>query len=420
MIGKTLTEEQRLQKAVVDIMANPKYIALAGILMIGDRRIDNDAENCPTAYTNGKDERYGRAFVAKLNDAELRFLILHECYHKLYRHLTTWQWMYREHPQAANMACDYVINIKLVDDNKDGFATMTGALKMGCFDEKYRGWDSAKVFKDLKDQSQGNGGQGQGKGQGGQGQGKGQNGAGQGQGQGTGFDDHGWDEAEDMTPSERGELAREIDEAIRQGALMAGKVGSGGDRDFEDLLQPQVDWREALREFISSTCTGSDYSTWRKPNRRYLSAGVYLPSGITERVGELAILIDTSGSTYAPGVLPAFMTEAKSICDTVKPSRVHIIYWDTQVCQAEVYEQDELDGMITSTQPKGGGGTDIRCAIDYMSKQGIAPQASIVLTDGYLGNVWGQWNHPVLWTILDNKNAVPDCGQAVHIKGGDM
>ena len=105
MIGKTLTEEQRLQKAVVDIMANHKYIALAGILMIGDRRIDDDAENCPTAYTNGKDERYGRAFVAKLNDAELRFLILHECYHKLYRHLTTWQWMYREHPQAANMAC---------------------------------------------------------------------------------------------------------------------------------------------------------------------------------------------------------------------------------------------------------------------------------------------------------------------------
>jgi hypothetical protein len=159
MIGKTLTEEQRLQKAVIDIMANNKYVALAGILMIGDRRIDDDAENCPTAYTNGKDERYGREFVAKLNDAELRFLILHEAYHKLYRHLTTWQWMYKEHAQAANQACDFVINIKLVDDNKDGFATMTGALKMGCFDEKYRGWDSAKVYEDLKQ-----GGQGQGQG----------------------------------------------------------------------------------------------------------------------------------------------------------------------------------------------------------------------------------------------------------------
>jgi len=39
-IGKQLTTEQRLSKAVVDIMANEKYIALAGILMIGDRTIE--------------------------------------------------------------------------------------------------------------------------------------------------------------------------------------------------------------------------------------------------------------------------------------------------------------------------------------------------------------------------------------------
>ena len=38
-IGKQLTTEQRLSKAVVDIMGNPKYVALAGILMIGDKRI---------------------------------------------------------------------------------------------------------------------------------------------------------------------------------------------------------------------------------------------------------------------------------------------------------------------------------------------------------------------------------------------
>ena len=38
-IGKKLSVEQRLQKAVVDIMANPKYIALAGVLMIGKREV---------------------------------------------------------------------------------------------------------------------------------------------------------------------------------------------------------------------------------------------------------------------------------------------------------------------------------------------------------------------------------------------
>ena len=400
MIGKTLTEEQRLQKAVVDIMGNHKYIALAGILMIGDRRIDDDEKNCPTAYTNGKDERYGRAFVAKLNDAELRFLVLHECYHKLYRHLTTWQWMYREQAQAANMACDYVINIKLVDDNKDGFATMTGALKMGCFDEKYRGWDSAKVFKDLKSQ-------GQGQGQGGKGQ------------QGTGFDDHGWDEAQEMTPAERGELAREIDEAIRQGALMAGKVGSGGDRDLEALMQPQIDWREVLRDFITSTCAGSDYSTWRRPNRRFIGAGVYLPSGISERIGEIVVAIDTSGSIGGPQ-LSAFLSEVKAIAETVNPDAVRVLYWDTAVCGDEVYVGDEVQRLVQSTKPKGGGGTMVECVPKYLQDNQIKAQCVIVLTDGYLGGSWGQWNHPVLWTILDNENAVPDCGQAVHIKGSNM
>lgn len=398
MIGKTLTEEQRLQKAVVDIMANTKYIALAGILMIGDRRIDDDAANCPTAYTNGKDERYGRAFVAKLNDAELRFLVLHECYHKLYRHLTTWQWMYQEHPQAANMACDYVINIKLVDDNKDGFATMTGELKMGCFDEKYRGWDSAKVFKDLKSQGGGQGGKGQ---------------------QGTGFDDHGWDEAQEMTPAERGELAREIDEAIRQGALMAGKVGSGGDRDLEALMQPQIDWREALRDFVTSTCAGSDYSTWRRPNRRFIGAGVYLPSGISERIGEIVVAIDTSGS-IGGAQLSAFLSEVKAIAETVTPEAIRVLYWDTKVCGDEVYVGDEVQNLVKSTKPKGGGGTMVECVPSYLQDNQIKAQCVIVLTDGYLGGSWGQWNHPVLWAILDNKNAVPDCGQAVHIKGGDM
>ena len=102
-LGRTLSAEQRLQKAVIDIMANSKYVALAGILMIGNRSVEDDVRRCPTAYTNGKDEVYGRAFVDKLNDAELRFLVLHECYHKLYRHLTTWRWMYDEDAQLGNL-----------------------------------------------------------------------------------------------------------------------------------------------------------------------------------------------------------------------------------------------------------------------------------------------------------------------------
>jgi predicted metal-dependent peptidase len=76
--------------------------------------------------------------------------------------------------------------------------------------------------------------------------------------------------------------------------------------------------------------------------------------------------------------------------------------------------------MISSTQPKGGGGTQVQCAIDYMRDNNITPQASIVLTDGYLGGAWGNWSCPVLWCVIDNKSASPNCGTTVHINTQDM
>ena len=393
-----LTTEQRLNKCVVDIMANPKYYALTGILMIGEKRI---CDTTPTAYTNGRDEVYGRAFCDSLNDAELRFLILHECYHKLYRHLVTWKHLWEENKQLANMACDYVINIKIADDNQDGFATMTGPLTKGCYDVKYRGMDSAEVYNMLKQDPPQDGGDG---GSGGDGQ---------------SLDEHGWGDAQEMTPDEQNELAREIDEAIRQGALVAGKTGSGGDRDLQDLLQPQVDWREVMRDFITTTCTGNDYSTWRRPNRRFMSSGVYLPSGISESVDELVIATDMSASIGDREVAVA-LTEIKSIADTVHPEAVRLLYWDTQVCQDERYESHDLDTMVESTRPKGGGGTSVECVPEYMTAKHITPQAVIVITDGYLGGAWGQWSCPVLWVVIDNDSAKPDCGVTVHVKSSNM
>jgi len=150
MIGKPLSAEQRLTKAVIDIMASPKYVALAGVLMVGKREVD---DSIPTACTNGRDELYGRAFVESLNDAELRFLVLHECYHKLYKHLTTWTHLYKENAQLANLACDFVINLKISDDNAgDRFAVMPtkDGKAVGAIDPQYRGMDSAQVYNLLK------------------------------------------------------------------------------------------------------------------------------------------------------------------------------------------------------------------------------------------------------------------------------
>ncbi|MEL0098677.1 MAG: VWA-like domain-containing protein [Opitutae bacterium] len=312
-------------------------------------------------------------------------MILHESYHKLYKHLTTWRWMYDESPQLANIACDYVINCKLIDDNDDGFAKMPDC---GLFDADFRGMDSAQVYKLLKDSdTEPNGG---------------------------GFDSHDWEGAEELTDDEQRDLEREIDEAIRQGALIAGKLGTGGDRDLDELLQPQVDWREVLREFVQSTCTGHDYSTWARPNRRFIAANVYLPSTISERVDELVIAIDTSAS-ISQSDITTFLSEVKSICDVVQPETVRLLYWDTSVCGDEKYNGAEVANMVASTKPKGGGGTYVECVTKHMQAESITPQAVIVFTDGYLGGDWGTWSCPVLWCLLNNKRAVPDNGKLLRI-----
>lgn len=414
-IGKQLTAEERLSKAVVAIMGHPRYTALAGVLMIGEKTIEDDV---PTACTNGRDVKYGRAFVDGLTDAELRGLVLHEDEgHKLHRHLEIWKWMYEIDPHLANCACDYVINIKIVDDNRqDGFAELPEG---GLVDERFRGMDSAQVFNILrKEQDEQSQDDKDGDSQDNESEGDGEPSSSPGGGS-AGLDEHDWEGAQSLSDEDKRELARDIDEAIRQGAMAAGKMGGTGNRDLDELLQPQIDWREVLREFIQNTCAGNDYSTYARPNRRLMSQGIIMPSGISEQVGELVIAIDTSGSV-GQRELTAFLSEVKGVCDTVKPDKLRLLYWGSSVVGDEAYDMHDLDNLVKSTKPMGGGGTDVNCVTQYMTDEGIKPQACIVLTDGYLYSGWGDWTCPVLWAILDNKSAVPDEGKAVHIKSRDM
>ena len=408
MIGKTLTEEQRLTKAMADIIGNNNYIAIAGILMMGEHKVvEHGFKGCRTAMTNGLNAWYSRDFIRTLSDAEFRFLIMHESYHVLYRHLTTYRHLYDANARKANMACDYVINLKLVDFDRDcgdkGFIVMP---KVGLLDEQYRGLDSAQVYNLLPEDD----GQGSGSGEG--------EGGGDGDGDGESLDHHDWDGADEMTPQEKKELERAVEEAVRQGALIAGKMGSGGSRLLDDVLESRIDWREVLREFVSATCSGNDYSTWRRPNRRYVSAGIYLPSGVSETVGELVVAIDTSGSVGGRE-LAQFLGEVSAICSATRPSGVRLLYWDTAVCRDEYYPQEQLDTIVKSTKPAGGGGTMVECVPEYLREKQIKPQAVIILTDGYLGGSWGEadaFGAPVLWCIVHNKSAIAAHGKTVHVE----
>jgi predicted metal-dependent peptidase len=392
-----MNEERKLAKVKIALMRNPKFAFWQGILMVGKTSI---VDGLPTAATNGRDEMYGREFVAKLGEKELAFVILHEAMHKCYRHLTTWRRLWEDEPMLANAAMDYVINLELAD-----MAKATGALafpmidgkQLGLLDEKYRGMNTKQVYDLLKKQCQGGGG---------------------GSGSEEGFDDHDWEGAGGLSDEEKEVLGKEIDRAIRQGVLAEKRagVGAGGrSLELEDLLNPQVNWREVLREYVKSICSGKDASSWRKVNRRFLSSDTYMPTLVSERVGHLVVAVDTSGS-IGGRELSNFLSEVKSIAEEVTPDKVDLLYWDGEVAGHEEYDGSTVASIVDSTKPRGGGGTSPSCVSTYLKDKGIKPECVIMLTDGYVGNDWGQdWEVPVLWVIAGNPSAVAPVGQTIHI-----
>jgi predicted metal-dependent peptidase len=250
-------------------------------------------------------------------------------------------------------------------------------------------------------------------------QGGGAGGDGEGEGGPIGFDDHDWEGAQELTEQEKKVVAKEVDQALRQGMIAHNKangVGAGGmGRELGDLLEPQIDWREVLREFVKSICNAKDASSWRRVNRRYLSGDTYMPTLVGERVGRIAIGIDTSGSIGGPE-LDRFLSEVKSIAEDVHPEFVDLIYWDSEVAAHEEYDVATVPNIVSSTKPKGGGGTDPTAMMHYLKEKNITPECIIMLTDGYIGDWGSEWNAPILWAICNGTDGYAPCGKTVHIK----
>tara|TARA_R110001583_G_scaffold37815_3_gene122624 strand:+ start:1362 stop:2693 length:1332 start_codon:yes stop_codon:yes gene_type:complete len=434
-LAEVLTAEQRIEKAYSDIYANKKYISWGGVLIVGDWHISDD---CPTAYTNGRDCHYGRAFIDSINDKEVRFAVLHEEYHKLVMDMATWKHLWDIHPVLANISTDQANNLRIIsDDNGEGFVKlpnapdkmMLGDLRL-CYDERFKGMDAGEIFYTLLDEDEKRRAEdgeddtsyGDESGDGGEPSDSNTTGSentavGTGDDSG-GFDAHDWEGAADMSQSDKDQLAREIEGAISQGALAAGKSGHGDEAmDISGVLEPQVNWRDVMREFFTSSCRGTDYSTFAKPNRRWIARNMYMPSGLSDQVEDIVIAWDTSGSMWSPADQKIILSEVVKLCETVTPNKVHILYWDTEVqTPHETYTFNELDTMRDSVSPKGGGGTDVNCVPDYITKHGLDPQCVIVFTDGELWGDWGTWHWPLLWCFKDNKRARPNVGKHVNIK----
>lgn len=412
-----LTAEQRIERTHVQLMREKNFCLFSGVFMIGKVTI---SDKVPTARTDGRNVEYGRAFVDRINDKQLAFLVTHEAMHKAYRHMMVWKNIAKENARLANMAMDYVINLQIQDYDPQRITVEMpqdeSGNPLGLIDEKYRGMDTMQVYQILKKECSDGGGKGGDKGKG---NGQPDNSSGGQGGDPQEFDEHDWEGASDMSEEDEQELGKEIDHALREGAILAGKMKGNVPRGIEELLHPKVDWKEALRDFVKAHTKGLDESTWRRPNRRYLGVDIIMPSTIGFKAERISIGTDTSGSIGGE-ILGRFLGEAKLICDDVEPEIIDMMYWDTHVARHEIYAGSEVSNFVNSTKPAGGGGTDPDCVPNFLLKKGIKPQCIVMLTDGvFFGHETTKWEElgvPVLWCVVGNNEFKPKVGQAVCVE----
>lgn len=387
------------------------------------------------AATDGRRLYINPEYLLKLKPMERVFVYAHEMDHVVSRHPQRFAAYERAGKlegldvdrQQLNQAADYVINRGLLEN---GVGSMNQEWLYAAdvsADDLTEDVYVRKYVEPPKNDGPGNGG-----GNGGQGSTYGGAGkspkSGQGDKQakenGGGFDDVMPPEVDPVTGKEDIPSDSEFKEAVARAAAAAksvGKLPAHLQRKVDEILQPQVDWREHIRMLMVGKI-GNSRETWDKLNRRYAALGALSSYAVPQLPGRkgfgadtVAVAIDTSGS-IGEKELATFFNEVGGILADIKPKRV-ILIW----CDAEINRVDEarsLDEMadIRAQGAVGGGGTSFIPPFEYLKKEDITPDAFIYLTDLYGSAPDTKPNYPVIWACTTDKEA--PWGDLVKIKVG--
>lgn len=164
---------------------------------------------------------------------------------------------------------------------------------------------------------------------------------------------------------------------------------------IDKVLEPKINWREILTQFVTSCYGGS--RQWLPPSRRHVWQGIYMQSSRQERL-DAVVAIDTSGSTIID--LPRFFTELGGLLNSFGSYRMTIIQCDTTIRQIEFFDDITPFPTDYKWKAKGGGGTDFRPVFDYIEEHPeLEPNLLIYITDGY--GVYPQHapSIPMMWLV---------------------
>lgn len=415
MSDTALTTEQSALLSTARMMLL-RRMAYYGIFLIGvpvyvDRSI-------PTAQTNFTSIRFNPEFCLggegkrpKLRRVgETIFIKAHEVLHMTFKHGIR---MGFRHPGLWNIACDFAINLILVDGRIGEYPDRdinprTGAPYPMLVNEAYRGMSAETIYDiklaELKAQGGGHnlningvivdlrdvdpGGLG-------------------------GFVKPVNLDGSDLTEAQKRALERSLNSRASAAAASAksqGMLPMGLEILLGEALKGEVDWREVLRGFVARTIQTD--LTWNRPRKRHLWRDIYLPTIEWGGVGKMVACMDTSGSVDYSGPRSEggrYFSELNSLHEECQPEEFHIMYADAEIHGHDVF----YPGDTMVLKPKGRGGTDFRPFFKRVEEEGIDPQCAIYLTD-----MWGTFpdnppGYPVLWVATTD--VVAPWGETVRI-----
>jgi predicted metal-dependent peptidase len=391
----------RLISARVSLYLNHSFFGNLATRM----KLINADEWCPTAAVDGRNFYYNSRFVMKLNPREVEFLVGHEVLHVVYDHLG--RKGDRDH-QLFNIANDYAVNADLKRHKVGEFITTVPCL----YDKKYdttkdqKSWSSEQIYDDLyenaekismddlidqliddhlDDEGDGDGSEKEGEGKK---PGKGR---------------------PRLSQEERDQIRQEVKQAVisAANASEAGSIPAGVKRLLKDITNPVMPWRDLLQQDLVSPFK-NDYS-FQKVSRRSWHLDAILPGLTPGEEVDVVVFLDMSGS-IGERQAHDFLGEVQGIMEAFDSYRIHLMCFDTEVYNPQVFTSENLDD-ITSYEPKGGGGTDFDCMFKYMKDEGITPKRLVVFTDGYPCGSWGDPDYAdTTWIIHGDKDPNPPFG----------
>lgn len=359
--------------AKITIMSKPQTAFLANVACSLPTEV---SEECNTAATDGRKILINPNFFMELDKEERAFLIAHETLHVVYMHMARLEW---RDPKMFNKAADYVINDMLINQ---GFKMPS----VGLHDSQYAGMHTEEVYRhleDIKDDTP------------------------------NGMDGD-IQYQNNMSPDEIKKLEDEIQDIIVKSAMAAEMQGQPGSipgsiqRQLSELTKPKVNWKVVLRRFMQSLDV-HDY-TWRKPRKRLLPHGLYMPSMYSEGLSKITFAIDTSGSITTEQ-FNQFLSEVHGVMKQFKPQVIEVMQFD-HILQGHDIIKSVQD--LRNVQFRGHGGTNPDAALEVFNTTNS--MALIVITDGEFYTPQTVVDRPVFWVVFNNKKFKAPYGKVVHFE----